>query len=280
MINIFNDIRRAYYIVSVAGAMVIGASFAWAGIPAWVVLIAAIAWVLFCTKFFGARAKKRVVAIGNNRANCNVTQYIRDYDKLLKEQKPGSLGEGAIKLNLAAGLMDIGDFDGAARMMATANLESRDKKNRKSLNALYHNGFASIFTRKGEFDKAKQAVESCRRAVDELEAQFGNKGIAHMRNYIKIREAQLAIAEGDISQLDNAEKVMFDYLNMAKTKLERVGASYWLARLYYTKGNKQEERRCLAFVAENGGDTIYGMEAKDILEAYARHQLEETNESL
>ena len=270
MIRLFKDLRVLYLAISSGLGVVLAIVLVILGVNDIVSVCIVAAWILAWYFFFGKLANDRAANINKLRENCKVKEFINLYRSLVSAQKQGSIGAVLARLNLSAGLLDYGDVDGAANVMRDIQLP-KNKNARSPLGTVYHNNYSLIFLRKGDLKSAQDALNASREILET--GKFNEKEYIKLKFYNELRQAQIYICAGDEAHIEWARKVMERYVNNTNIPLEKVAGNYWIARVCYALGERDEEIRRLRYVEEHGGDTIYYLEAKNILRNYEEQNL-------
>ena len=270
MIRLFKDLRVLYLTISSGLGVILAVILVMLGVNDIVSLCIVAAWILAWYFFFGKLANDRAANINKLRENCKIKEFINLYKNLVSAQKQGSIGAVLARLNLSAGLLDYGDVEGAANVMSQIQLPN-NKNARTPLGTVYHNNYSLIFIRKGDIQSAQQALNASRELLET--GKVNEKEYVRLKYYNELRQAQIYICAGDADHIEWARSVMERYVNNTNVLLEKVAGNYWLARICYALGEKDEEIRRLKCIEENGGDTIYYLEAKNILRDYEEQNL-------
>ena len=265
MIRLFKDLRILYLTISSGLGVILALILIYLGVNDVLAVCIIAVWIFAWYFFFGKLANDRAMNINKLRDNCRIKDFIGLYRNILSAQKQGSVGAVLARLNLSAGLLDYGDVDGAANILNDVVLP-KNKNARGSLGTVYHNNYSLIFIRKGDLQKAQEALNASKSLLET--GKINDKDYDKLKLYNELRQAQIYISEADPEHIEWARSIMERYAANTNTLLEKVAGNYWLARICYALGEKEEEIQRLKYIEENGGDTIYFLEAKNILAAY------------
>lgn len=267
MLKVYKGLNIAYYIVSSFLGVILALILISINVNEILALVIIALWIIVNSIVFNSIANKRGAALINLRDSCNTRSFVNEYAKLLPNQKEGSSSDALVRLNMAAGYLDLGDVQGAMNIMSRVNLpEAKFNNFAKGLAAVYHSNFCLAFIKSGDIPMAEKALAACYNVVNDEKFPPAERG--KFLKYCALRQAQIDIATGNPERIDGAEKAFLDYFHSSETLLEKVSAGYWLARIKYMQGDREEEKKYLNYTYANGGDTMYGMEAKRILEGY------------
>ena len=262
MIKIFKDINYMYYAMSSGLGVIMALALVYLGInPVASVIIVAL-WIFFCTFVFNKMASKRIAKLNALRDDCRTDSFIQAYREILEKLSNKGNSSSLVKLNLAAGYLDKGDVDSAIQTLSSVEIGGPSEIGRATA-SVYHSNYALAFLKMGDFTRAKQALGVCRNIIET--SKFPESDKEKILGNCRLRQAQIDVAECNMDRIEEAEKVLLDFYNQGTTKLSKVTASYWLARLYYIKGDIVSENQMLRYTAENGGDCMCGVEARRIL---------------
>ena len=271
MLRVFKDLNIIYYIVSSGIGVLLALLLIGLGVNEIVAILIIALWIFVNAFLFNHIANKRAESIAGLRDRCKTLPFIAEYKKLLSKQKSGSVGDAMVRLNLAAGLLDVGEIKEAMSLMKDISMpKSRLGNISKGIAAVYHNNFSLAFLKYGEVELAKEALASCNQVL--MDPKFPEREREKFRVYCNLRQAQIDIVSANRDALPAAESAFRRYYNNARTHLEKASGAYWLARICYMKGDWEEEERFLKTAADYGGDTIYSKEAKEILARYESEQ--------
>ena len=265
MIRLFKDLRILYLTISSGLGVILALILIYLGVNDVLAVCIIAVWIFAWYFFFGKLANDRAMNINKLRDNCRIKDFIGLYRNILSAQKQGSVGAVLARLNLSAGLLDYGDVDGAANILNDVVLP-KSKNARGPLGTVYHNNYSLIFIRKGDLQKAQEALNASKSLLET--GKINDKDYDKLKLYNELRQAQIYISEADPEHIEWARSIMERYAANTNTLLEKVAGNYWLARICYALGEKEEEIQRLKYIEENGGDTIYFLEAKNILAAY------------
>lgn len=265
MIRLFKDLRILYLTISSGLGVILALILIYLGVNDVLAVCIIAVWIFAWYFFFGKLANDRAMNINKLRENCRIKDFIGLYRNILSAQKQGSVGAVLARLNLSAGLLDYGDVDGAANILNDVVLP-KNKNARGPLGTVYHNNYSLIFIRKGDLQKAQEALNASKSLLET--GKINDKDYDKLKLYNELRQAQIYISEADPEHIEWARSIMERYAANTNTLLEKVAGNYWLARICYALGEKEEEIQRLKYIEENGGDTIYFLEAKNILAAY------------
>ena len=282
MIRLFKDLRILYLAISSGLGVILALILIFLGVNDVLAVCIIAVWIFAWYFVFGKLANDRAANINKLRDNCKIKDFIGLYQGILKAQKQGSIGAVLARLNLSAGLLDYGDVDGAAGILNDVALP-KNKNARGPLGTVYHNNYSLIFIRKGDLQRAQEALDASKSLLES--GKINERDYSKLKLYNELRQAQIYISAADPSHIEWAKSIMERYVANTNTLLEKVAGNYWLARIHYALGEKDEEIRCLKYIEENGGDTIYFLEAKNVLAAYEKQDVltgtqEEPNESI
>lgn len=265
MINIFKDLRNKYLATSVGGGIVIALLMSFTGARDLITYIVVFVWAIFMGWVFTKKAGNRARNLSALRNNCHLSEYIAKYSEILSKLREGTPADAMVRLNLAAGYLDMGDNVSAANLMRSIDVKP-GKRNGKPIAAIYHTNYSLIFLRAGDYENAEKAIAACRSIVGEGVPQVERERIEW---FCRVREAQIDVARGDMAKVDHSLEVFENYLRRVATPLERSAATYWLARVWNLKGDREGELHYLRMAAQEGGETVYAREARELLAAYA-----------
>ncbi len=268
MIAIFKNLRIIYYLVSSGIGVLLAVVLVFSNVDILLTLAIVILWVLFWAWFFNGLARKKSSELLALRNQCNGEEFVKEYGELLPDQKKGSVSDAIVKLNLAAGYMDIGELRKAFETLSQVRIPNKGfGANANALNAIsatYHSNFSLAFLKEGNIEKAVEALNSCRRVL--ANSKIPEKERERFQSLCNLRQAQIGVVMGNLKEIPRAEALFEAYRNRTQNMLDKVTASYWLARISYLKGDKKSERKHLQFAASYGGDSYCAREARTILE--------------
>ena len=265
MINLFRDLKIKYLIAVAGGAFIIAVGMTFLNIREWITFIVVLGWAFLMGYLFTQSANKRASAIADLRNNCRLNEYIAQYSDALSKLKDGTPSASVIRMNLAAGYLDMGNTAAAADMMQGVQVKPGSKFE-KPMAAIYHNNYSLLFLKSGDIDNAEVAKNACRGVISE---GMKPEEKARIESFCALREAQIDICRGNMEGLDNAQNLFEGYLRSATSPLERSSGAYWLARIWNLRGDREGEIHYLKMAEAEGGESMYAAEAKKILSAYA-----------
>lgn len=279
MLRVFKDLNIIYYIVSSGIGVVLALLLIAMEVNEIVAILIIALWIFGNAVLFQNIANKRAASIGSLRDQCRLKPFIEEYKKLLSKQKPGSLGDAMVRLNLSAGLLDSGQVQEALNIMRNVRLpKSGFGGISKGVAAVYHNNYSLAFLKSGEIELAKEALKSSRTVIED--PKFPERERGKFRKFCDMRDAQIDIVSANTEGLPKAEMAFKNYFNHGTSRLEKAAGAYWLARICYMKGDREEEKKYLAISRDQGGDTVYSREAENILMRYHQEEIQQLQEEM
>ena len=267
MLRIFKGLNIAYYMVASFLGVILALALLAMGVGEITALIIIMAWVIITTLIFNYLANRKASDLAAIRERCQTKEYISQCAKLLTNQKQGSMGDSIVRLNMAAGYLDMGEIQKAFDVMGRINPgANRRTVLGRGLAAVYHNNYSLAFLKANKIDMAISALRSCYNVIND--PKFPAKEKARIENACRLRQAQIDVVTGTENRIPAAEREFEKYIANAHSIIEKVAGRYWQARICYMKGLRDQEKSLLEYVAANGGDTSYAAEARRILDEY------------
>lgn len=271
----YKDLSRLYYVIGVAGGILF--------VPLLSVLfsdnlddmrlflvwlVCMLIWIVCCVIFFQLQAGKRLNALAKVRTEeCRVEDFKNVWEGFQKQNpfflfKQGRYNyDQAIKLNLSTAYLDLGNPEKGLELLQSMPVVFVNNASGATYKITYYNNLVALYLRLHDVEQTETMLEQMKECLEHSKFLKSNRKMFE-RAY-QIKKVLLAMEQGNY---EGAEGFFQENLKREGPKLTKVYNHYYLAEVYHHFGNEEGERNCLAFVADNGGDSIYAREAGKRLE--------------
>ena len=212
-------------------------------------------WIVVCVVFFQWLAVKRLNKVMALLNECQVKEYVAEYEKLLGRARRKAVLP--VKLNLSDGYIELGHPRKALELLR--DLPDFPKGRRGAARRLvYDNNMAVCHRMLGDLDTAEKLM--ARYQADLAAAPEKTPQRAQYTAHCHTQAMLLNMARGNF---DGARVFFETELQTDATERSRVADHYALAWVSLQEGSKDESARHLEYVLAHGGDTWYVSAARE-----------------
>lgn len=255
MLKIYKDLLVCYFIAAIGGAcFFIGL---WNAKP--VTMLIAPLWILFCAIFFEVRASLRYTKLRAIMAErCCCREFIAQNEKLLA--KAPAKSKTTLLLNHAAGYCNLGEAEKSLSCLMSFAPIFSDKIVGLVNAATYYNNLFAVYSSLDDIEKAEKALADFKAVLQNPKFPEKSRSASELSNLSVRDEFLLQMKKGDYT---GAVDFFLADFQSAETKLQKVADAYTLAKIYIHSGNPAAAEKYIDFAAQNGGDTIFAVKARD-----------------
>ncbi len=254
---LFRDLVIIYYILALAGGFlilrmepVIGAF--------WLRCVVALVWVLGSALIFNGIASRRLTGLIRLRVSeLRTREFLTKIEKI-DDRRPMSFRHWVASVYKAAALMDLGDYNGAERVLINGEPQG-EKQRAVFLRISWLELKAVCLTNLGRFAEAQGIMRESESIISRI--PNGDQRVNLMYSHDNSRFIY-NLKKGNI---DRQEEFWLKRHREAEYMLEDVSAVYHLAEVYELKGEKEERELCLRYVAGTKGDLYMISKAREML---------------
>lgn len=267
--NFYKDLFIWYFVAAFGGAFLLGVVISrmmpggmeYAEFLIWLPVM--LIWVVCCVFVYQLLLGKRLNQLARIRSEeCRIQDFKNTWEGFQKQQhlfvtrQVKNRHEQTIKLNLSVAYLDLGETEKGLELLLSTPVEFPNNASGANYKITYYNNLAAIYLRLHNMEQAEQMLMQIKEVLEEPRLLKSSREA--MEQAYQMKKVLLAMEQGNY---EGAEAFFLECLEKENPRLTQVYSRYFLARVYQHFENKEKERECLAFVAENGGDSIYAQEA-------------------
>ena len=271
MLKLFRNLHILYLVVGLTGVVALGSlpllvpRMFLLGFPL------ALLWAFLCGWFFNGRAKKRMQKINDFRMEqCDLKSYTEAMEKIFFERHSKKL-DSFIRASLSTGYHDLGMPEKALELLHEAPVFLPNASG-ATTRVIYYNNMASSYLQLYDSENASRCLKQMHEGLSDPMLPPQLRSV-----YAQLLQDKEQIGRMVRGDYHGAEDYFRLYLERNPQRLPQTVGHYYLAKIYMHRDDVEKAKECLRFAAENGGDTFYAKQAKDILAGLAAKQEEETN---
>lgn len=223
-------------------------------------LLIGLIFVLALVRVFGKWANQRTQALLRMlNAECRAADFVAESRKMLPQ--PGKRGQNYVRLNLASGLLNLGQAEQAEEELEKVDLtlyKNRYEDLQYTIMWHYDRVYAALLA--GRAEEAEKRLQAMRKACADKTLQPLRSGYDVI---LKQGETWLKMLRGDYHGAAKVFEEMF-VLN-ANSRLNQAGAKYAQGIACLHTGKPEKARECLQWAAQNGGDSWYAQKARQAM---------------
>ena len=231
-------------------------------------LICALIWTGCLYSFFQSLAVKRLNKLAKVRSEeCRIRDFKNAWEKFRNQkylflvQQARDNHEQAIKINLSAAYLDLGEAEKALELLLSVPEKFMNNASGASYKMTWYNNLAAAYLKLHDVEHTEQMLAQMKEVLGHPKLSKSNREA--LEKAYQTKKILLAMEQGNY---EGSEAFFLECLAKETPKLIQVYNHYYLAEVYRHFGNKEREQECLTFVADNGGDSIYAQEARKQLE--------------
>lgn len=272
--NFYKDLFMWYLIIAFSGGILLAIAISrimpesMEGVVFLIWLPCMFIWVTCCAFVNQLLAGKRLNKLAKVRSEeCRIQDFKTVWEKFQKQQhlfvtrQVKNRHEQMIKINLSVAYLDLGEAEKGLELLLSTPVEFPNNVNGANYKFTYYNNLAAVHLRLHNIEQADQVLVLVQEALEDPRLLKSSREA--MEQAYQMKKVLLAMEQGNY---EGAEAFFLECLKKASSKLTQVYNHYYLARVYQHFENKERERECLVFIADNGGDSIYAQEAVKRLE--------------
>ncbi len=269
MLLYFPGLKRTYYVIcmltilaslAIFSGVVIGPEERfWYAFPIWIALL--LLAVLLIATIMGMVANRRYnTQVRACYSRCNMGEYIGLIQEMLGYSKRKSRVRNVLLYDLSSGYMLLGRPGDAMAVLQGHFPLDGSRTLEATLNLAYYNSLVCYHLMCGDAPGARRSLAELKQCLESTKIPE-NLRPAQTAYYAE-KACLTDMAEGNY---EGAKRFFTNALEFGKTPLEKVKASYHLARIHLHEGDTANAEKEFAYVAEFGGDTRYAQWARAYL---------------
>ena len=253
--KLYRDLNAVAFLLSLAGALAIVLPPTLRDENIFLPSLLAFLWIVACVFFFQWLAVKRLNKVMALLNECQVKEYVAEYEKLLGRARRKAVLP--VKLNLSAGYIELGHPRKALELLRDLPAFPKGRGG-AALRLVYDNNMAVCHRMLGDLDTAETLLAQYQ--ADLAAAPEKTPQRAQTVSHYRKQAMLLNMARGNF---DGARVFFETELQTDTTPRSRVADHYALAWVSRQEGNAEESARHLEYVLAHGGDTWYVSAARE-----------------
>lgn len=273
--KLYKDLSIGYCILAALGAILLLLLSQWVlplelrntlGVLIWFILT--VIWSFGCAFFFQLLARKRLYqSYGLRNEECRIKDFLNVWEGFLNRNyhfistRMGNYYGQMIRLNLSVAYLDMGENGKSLELLLAVPTEFSNNAGGTTHRLTYYNNLTAVYLRLHNLEQAEQNLTLMKKALERVKLQNNQ-----YNTFYDAYQSQQMLLEMQKGNYEGAEEFFLERLKKESLKITQVYIYYYLADVYQHFGNTERERECLTFVSDNGGDSIYALNAKKRLE--------------